>query len=479
MELPELNLNLDLSTLSDLPRRLNALGYEEGAIATFLDRWDISELSGGEYPHYCSRTRQTDSDLSVLIAVFLMCLPNTRQRLKGLLGPDIFETFLDCGVLVKDSGLYSCTCAIYPCLGKMIFTDHWVSESAQTEGKVYELGTDSYVLARVTPRVKVRRALDLCTGSGVHAILSAAESEESDAVDINPRALMYTRLNAAANGFDCSTHLGDLYTTVQGRRFDLITANPPFVPSPDKNVLIHRSAGETGEEVPERLVAGLPQHLEPGGLFSMVLDHPVFADETYLDRLERWLGEKQGWGIAVLTFNDTPVAHYVKKHLGGVEDYDKVYKEYLESYERHGIQSVRFANVFIRRLKGSSPNWKVQQKSFWPNISLVPEVQRWLECQATYHDPEWVPDEDWKPGLSDSYTSVWRDWDQARGILELHPDKWLQPTPLNGDEVNLVFMMRKADTAIRELRNQWKDQGGKEESFMTALRGLGLRQALI
>lgn len=478
MPLPTLNLDLDLTSLPNLVGRLKRANYLEAPIAELVGKWDISELSGPEYPQYCWRCRQQQTPLSQLVQVFLLALPARRQSLVDILGEKVVNTLYEVGVLVEVDGLCESRAAIYPCLGRYIFTDFWVSEGAQEEGKVYELGTDSYVLARVTPRREVGQALDLCTGSGVHAILSAKDSPYSAAVDINPRALAYTRLNAAVNGVGCPVFLGDLYSQVEDKAFDLITANPPFVPSPDTNVLIHRSAGESGEEVPERLVAGLPKHLREGGLFSMVLEHPVFAEETYLNRLERWLGEKNGWGISVLTFKEIPIGQYARNHLGGVEDQEKTFNAYMESYARQGIQAVRFANVFIQRLGSDSPNWKVNQMTPWPNVDITYFIQFWLDCLLKYHDLEWQPAEAWKPALSEMYADVWRNWNGSRGILELARDAWLEPPVLNSDEADLIFEICPGTKTVGQLKNDWLESGKTEKAFLEAFRGLGLRRAI-
>lgn len=475
MALPTIECKASTQELSSLHTKLNEFGYTEKGIAEFLGRYDISELNGKEYPSYIWRCERSDSDLAAMVALFLLGRASDRPTVTGYLGEALVESLERCGILVEWKGRMVSLPVVFPCLGKLIFTDQWCGNSGvQEPGKVYELGTDSYVLARVTPRRGVQRALDLCTGSGVHAIMSAATAEESKAVDINSRAIDYTNFNALLNGVDCEVLSGDLYSVVEGEQFDLITANPPFVPSPDPTVLIHRSAGETGEEIPQRLVAGLPEHLPPGGLYSMVLDHPVFEDETYLDRLERWLGESSGWGIAVLTFTELTPANYIMGHLSGVETYNETFSNYLESYYRLGIKSMRFANVFIVRLTPDTPNWKVNQNCDWPNISLVSKVEEWLQCQITFRAPNFKPDPSWVPSLSPNYKTLWRDWTHSRGVLETADDNWFQPDPLNRDEAELLQRMKDADKSIQTLEAEWNEAG----SFLDALRGLGIRRAL-
>lgn len=467
--LPNLKNQYDSASLSLLTGKFGEQGYTEYAISELLGLWDISELSGAHYAQYCWRCRPNKKPVSLLVQAFLLGLPGTKSRFERLLGPDGLQALLDCGLMMEEGGLFSASCAVYPCLGRLLFTDHWACDGAQQPGKVYELGTDSYVLARVTPR-KEGKALDLCTGSGVHAVMSA-RTHCSWAVDINPRALEFTHFNAALQGVEVRTCLGDLYDPTENEKFDLITANPPFVPSPDREVLIHRSAGETGEEVPERLVGGLPEKLESDGLFSMVLEHPVYEDETYLDRLERWLGETSGWGIAVLNFREYPVPQYVLQHLGGVSDQEAAYNDYLKSYDRLGIKAMRFANVFIKRLPYQTKNWKVLQNTPWPNIDISDQVGEWLEALTTYNDPSWKPDPSWRPRLSPRYTDLWSNSDGTRGTLQMAEDTWLEPEALNQDELRLLARVMDGEPSIEEL--------SELDGFENALQGLGRRRAIL
>lgn len=474
MPLLEIGLQVDPSRITPLTQKLAEWGYLEEPISKLLGRWDVSEMVAKEYPNYIWRCKTEGSDLAQLVGIFLLGQATDRETMVRFLGSELAEALKECGVLLEYKGQWASHAVIYPCMGRTILTDHWIGHGVQTPGKVYELGTDSYVLARVTPRRNVRRALDLCTGSGVHAVMSAKTAETSIAVDINSRAIEYTTLNAALNGVRVTTHLGDLYSPVAGETFDLITANPPFVPSPDPNVLIHRSAGETGEEVPERLVAGLKDHLAPGGLFSMVLDHPVFADDPYLERLERWLGETRGWGIALLTFHELALPAYIMDHLQGVEDYERTFEDYLESYSRMGIKSVEFANVFIVRTNTEAPNWKVEARCNWPNIDITPQIAEWLDCLTLYHAPEMNLDPACRPSLSANYVALWRDWTHSRGILETSPTCWLASNPLNGEEARLMQLMQGGERTLEEIRLEF----GDDQAFWPALRGLGKQRAL-
>jgi release factor glutamine methyltransferase len=76
------------------------------------------------------------------------------------------------------------------------------------------------------------RALDLCTGSGCVAISLARERPTSSVLgtDLSADALAVARENALRLGaYNISFVAGDLFAPVTGRRFDVITANPPYI----------------------------------------------------------------------------------------------------------------------------------------------------------------------------------------------------------------------------------------------------------
>src|SRR5690348_7859327 len=79
---------------------------------------------------------------------------------------------------------------------------------------------------------RVKRVLDLCTGSGCLAILAALAFPRArvDAADLSARALAVARRNVAAHRLAdrIMLHHGDLFEPLAGR-YDLIITNPPYV----------------------------------------------------------------------------------------------------------------------------------------------------------------------------------------------------------------------------------------------------------
>ncbi len=174
-------------------------------------------------------------------------------------------------LLIDEFGVARARASLFPVGERLVFSDHaWPqlphpSDAEVRSDQVMFVGTDSRWLVRATSRRPVGSALDLCTGSGVQALLAASHAAHVLAVDINPRAARCARANAQACGV---TNLevagaGNLYGPAGNDRFDIITANPPFVPSP-VDALRFRDGGSSGDECHQRIVAGLPKHLAPG-----------------------------------------------------------------------------------------------------------------------------------------------------------------------------------------------------------------------
>jgi release factor glutamine methyltransferase len=120
-----------------------------------------------------------------------------------------------------------------------------------------------------------RNVLDVFTGSGVLALSMAMDGARSvTAIDISRRALLSVRYNARRNKVRLRTLHGDLFSPVAGETFDLIVANPPYVPGdealPNRGIARAWEGGLDGRVLVDRFLADGPRHLRPGGRLLIV-----------------------------------------------------------------------------------------------------------------------------------------------------------------------------------------------------------------
>jgi ribosomal protein L3 glutamine methyltransferase len=125
---------------------------------------------------------------------------------------------------------------------------------------------------------KIRRVLDLCTGSGCLAILAALAFPRAriEASDLSAGALALARRNVKTHrlGDRIALHRGDLFAPLNGRRYDLIISNPPYVDAqamarlpPEYRHEPRRAlaAGDDGLALVRRILADAPRYLTRNG----------------------------------------------------------------------------------------------------------------------------------------------------------------------------------------------------------------------
>jgi release factor glutamine methyltransferase len=142
-------------------------------------------------------------------------------------------------------------------------------------------------LERTRARSMYGTALDLCTGSGCVAIAlaKARPTWRVTATDISSEAAELAWENARRLGvvFTLGVEVGDLFAPVAGRRFDLIVANPPYIPHGelaglDRDVRdfephLALDGGEDGLALVRPVIAGAPALLGPGGVLAVEIGH--------------------------------------------------------------------------------------------------------------------------------------------------------------------------------------------------------------
>jgi release factor glutamine methyltransferase len=147
-------------------------------------------------------------------------------------------------------------------------------------------------LERTRGRSLYGRALDLCTGSGCVALAFAKRRPgwRTTGIDLSVDAIAVARDNAlrVRAPWGVSFDVGDLFEQLDpAARFELVTANPPYIPSGELATLdpqirkfepaLALDGGADGLAVTRRIVRDAPARLAPGGLLALEIHHDQAA----------------------------------------------------------------------------------------------------------------------------------------------------------------------------------------------------------
>ncbi|MDD2763209.1 MAG: 50S ribosomal protein L3 N(5)-glutamine methyltransferase [Opitutaceae bacterium] len=158
------------------------------------------------------------------------------------------------------------------------------------------------------PPAGVRRAADVCTGSGCLAVLLARRFPRAriDAIDLSAGALAVAKINVAQHGLAgrVTLHRSDVFTAVPPARYDVILCNPPYEPSALMRTLppefkqeprLALDGGRDGLEVIRRLLTQARARLTDDGLLLVEVGGLRAAMEAAFGHLQpRWLPTQDG-----------------------------------------------------------------------------------------------------------------------------------------------------------------------------------------
>lgn len=143
------------------------------------------------------------------------------------------------------------------------------------------------------------RVLDLCTGNGSLAVLSAMAWPEVavDAADLSAEALAVAALNVARHGLEGRIRLlrGDGLAATGEARYDLILCNPPYVNEASMQALpaeyqaeprLALAGGDDGMDFVRALLAAAPAHMTDDAVLVLEIGHERAHFEAAFPGLE-------------------------------------------------------------------------------------------------------------------------------------------------------------------------------------------------
>ncbi len=297
--------------MPDAKTNASAAANQLSTIRDFL-RWGLSEFRAAKIAHGHGTTSATDEAAFLILETLHLpvddinpwleatLLESERQALAEVIRRRV-ETRMPAAYLVRRAYIH----------GVPFYVDERVIVPRSYIGELMCTGIfggdDAPLIEDVS---QVTSVLDLCTGSGCLAILAAGifPEAEVDAADLSADALDVARINVDDHDVADRVSLleGDLFDAVEGRTYDLIISNPPYVAGPEVHafppeyghepVMAH-IGGDDGLDIVRRILEKAADHLNPGGALLCEIGtgrELLVAEYPHLDFL--WLDTEESQG---------------------------------------------------------------------------------------------------------------------------------------------------------------------------------------
>ena len=303
--------------------------------------------------------------LQSIVKLFLLGLSCSQNDLETCFkSQDELSELIHAGVLsVNDDGTISSPLVLLIFMGYMVFFER------RTVGKDIQcyMGDDSLALACHLMPPPHGRCLDLCTGSGIQALLSSARSKHVIGVDLQKRSVEIAIMNRELNC--CGEHVefrnGDLFSAINDEQFDFICANPPLLPGAENlRDPIVADGGSDGLEIIRTIIRGLPRHLNIGGRCQVIGTALGDSKGPYcLDEFAQWFNE---YKLSSMLF--LPVAFPLEQLLDGLagnssiycgEDFEFARSSYQELFLRNNATHLYPFFLTVFREKNSTPGFQI------------------------------------------------------------------------------------------------------------------------
>ncbi|MFN2629159.1 MAG: methyltransferase [Gaiellaceae bacterium] len=349
-------LNPDTAAAKRLGAALRRVGYTEDGIAGLLGE-DAYTEGRAAVPVHERRLPQTK--LATAVRLLFLERPVPREDAVRALGAKGVGALAATGLAAVGDDVVP-QARITPVNELLLASDGFSHDHDDPPDYVATYTPTSRLCDLLTPRPRVRRALDIGTGNGVHALLAAHHSDHVVATDVNPRALALTELNAALNGLaNVECRRGSLLEPVAGETFDLITCNAPYVVSPESR-WAYRDSGFDADEVSARLVREAAAHLNDRGFATLLVSWVLRQQEDTNAAALAWVEASgcDGWILPV--FGGDPLDHAAgwNEHLSSDRDaYNAAIDQWTDYLDGLGVQWITEGGIVLHKRAGkrSSP----------------------------------------------------------------------------------------------------------------------------
>ncbi|GLZ54528.1 methyltransferase [Actinomycetospora sp. NBRC 106378] len=437
-----------IDRLPDVAARLapvfRAAGFTVEGVAEALGAEAGAALDRGE-PEPARRSLPDAGSFRTLVRLFLLAESVSDAEATAAFDPVALDELLDAELLRRSGDGVAAGLDLRPHAD-----DHgswWViSDLDAGDGKdvdhVLGAGAASMSLARATVRRPVGTLLDLGAGCGVQTLHCSGHAAALTATDVSERANVLARATFAISGVEAEVLTGPWWKPVDGRRFDQVVCNPPFVPGPPAVEHVYRDSGLGGDGASALLVSTLPAFLTSGGVGQLLASWLITgadleaAEEPgtgWATRPRAWVEEAiraagpDGLDAWVVQRDVADPALHVGTWLrdAGVDPASAAGRarsaEWLDFFAAHDVVGIGFGFVTLRRtspgVAGTVVFEDLRQAIGDP---LGPEIEAWLDRVAWLRGHDLLDEPLVAPpttALERGYTGSDEGWRRIGGTL--------------------------------------------------------------
>lgn len=291
-----------------------------------------------------------DEPLATLVRLFLFADAVGSADVDGALGAG--AALLEAAGLVEERGG-----RLAPLVSITPWRDGLVVHDRDPAGELWRSHVSgptpaAEALASLVIAEPVDRALDIGTGAGLLAVGAARQARQVVATDVNPIALQYAHMTALlSDAENVETREGDLFDPVRDERFGLIVSNPPFVISPQDD-LVFRHSPMARDELSATVVRETAHHLGEGGFGVVTVNWIQRPGDGWLDVPAAWLDATNTDAIVLLLAIEEPLGYAVRWNLRQQQldpsAFPATIDAWLDYYRRENIEAIASGAVVLR-----------------------------------------------------------------------------------------------------------------------------------
>jgi len=293
---------------------------------------------------------------TTMVELFVLGSGVTRGEAEQALTPLDLDRLERSGLVDVERDLVRARVSILPFDGLWLVGDRLNERGVPQGQRVPNTDLSTLLTSSVVSRQPAGSMLDLGTGTGVHALCAARHCASVTGVDINPRALTYARFNAGINDVTTAEWIeGGFFDELDGRSFDLVVANPPFLIAPDRDDP-HRFGGGEGDALSREVTRGSAALLSDGGMAVVLCDFALRSDESWVAALTGWVSDTTCDALLLRLSQVSAAGYALANHdprgYPSAMAFEAAVQAWVDHYRALGIDEIGSAVIVLRKRAG-------------------------------------------------------------------------------------------------------------------------------